>query len=64
MKKLFLSTTLLVGLLSIQAHADYVSPTTSVASQAAQYSVMDINSLIKAAKAGQPAAQFYLVTKY
>jgi len=50
MKKLFLSTTLLVGLLSIQAHADYVSPTTSVASQAAQYSVMDINSLIKAAK--------------
>ncbi len=51
MKKLFLSTTLLVGLLSIQAHADYVSPTTSVASQAAQYSVMDINSLIKAAKA-------------
>jgi hypothetical protein len=25
MKKLFLSTTLLVGLLSIQAHADYVS---------------------------------------
>jgi len=64
MKKLFLSTTLLVGLLSIQAHADYVSPTTSVASQAAQYSVMDINSLIKAAKAGQPAAQFYLATKY
>ena len=34
--------------MSIQAHADYVSPTTSVASQAAQYSVMDINSLIKA----------------
>ena len=64
MKKLFLSTTLLVGLLSIQAHADYVSPTTSVASQAAQYSVMDINNLIKAAKAGQPAAQFYLATKY
>ena len=64
MKKLFLSTTLLVGLLSIQAHADYVSPTTSVASQAAQYSVMDINSLIKAAKAGQPAAQFYLATEY
>ena len=64
MKKLFLSTTLLVGLLSIQAHADYVSPTTSVASQAAQYSVMDINSLIKAAKAGQPGAQFYLATKY
>ena len=64
MKKLLLSTTLLVGLLSIQAHADYVSPSSSVASQAAQYSTMDINGLIKAAKAGQAGAQFYLATKY
>ena len=64
MKNLFLSTTLLVGLFSIQAHADYVSPSPSVASQAAQYSVMDINSLTKAAKAGQAGAQFYLATKY
>ena len=64
MKKLLLSTTLLVGLLSIQAHADYVSPSSSVASQAAQYSPMDINGLIKAAKAGQAGAQFYLATKY
>ena len=64
MKKLLLSTTLLVGLLSIQAHADYVSPSSSVASQAAQYSAMDINGLIKAAKAGQAGAQFYLATKY
>lgn len=64
MKKLLLSTTLLAGLFSFQAHADYVAPTPSVASQAAQYSIMDINSLIKAAKAGQPGAQFYLATKY
>ena len=64
MKKLLLSTTLLVGLLSIQAHADYVAPSSSVSSQAAQYSIMDIHSLSKAAKAGQPGAQFYLGTKY
>ena len=64
MKKLLLSTTLLVGLFSMQAHADYVSPSPSVASQAAQYSVMDLNSLTKAAKAGQAAAQFYLANKY
>ena len=64
MKKLLLSTTLLVGLFSIQAHADYVAPAPSVAMQAAQYSVMDIHSLAKAAKAGQAGAQFYLATKY
>ncbi len=64
MKKLLLSTTLLAGLFSMQSHADYVSPSASVSSQAAQYSVMDINSLIKSAKAGQPGAQFYLATKY
>ena len=64
MKKLLLSTTLLVGLFGMQAHADYVSPKPSVASQAAKYSVMDINSLSKAAKAGEPGAQFYLATKY
>lgn len=46
MKKILLST-LLLGLFSIQAHADYVASTPSVSSQAAQYSVMDINSLIK-----------------
>ncbi len=45
MKKLLLSTTLLIGLFSIQAHADYVAPSSSVSSQAAQYSIMDINSL-------------------
>jgi FOG: TPR repeat, SEL1 subfamily len=64
MKKLLLSTTLLIGLFSIQAHADYVAPSSSVSSQAAQYSIMDIHSLSKAAKAGQPGAQFYLGTKY
>ena len=52
MKKLLLSTTLLAGLFSIQAHADYVAPAPSVASQAAQYSIMDIHNLTKAAKAG------------
>lgn len=64
MKKLLLSTTLLAGLFSIQAHADYVAPAPSVASQAAQYSIMDIHNLTKAAKAGQAGAQFYLGTKY
>ena len=64
MKKLLLSTTLLAGLFGMQAHADYVAPSPSIASQAAQYSIMDINSLTKAAKAGQAGAQFYLATKY
>ena len=64
MKKLLLSTTLLAGLFSIQAHADYVAPAPSVASQTAQYSIMDIHNLTKAAKAGQAGAQFYLGTKY
>ncbi|KWQ04507.1 hypothetical protein SE27_04080 [Acinetobacter harbinensis] len=63
MKK-FLFGTFLAGFFSIQAHADYVAPTPSVSSQAAQYSVMDINSLIKSAKSGQAGAQFYLATKY
>ena len=62
MKK-FLIGTLFAGLLPI-AHAEYVPATASIASQAAQYSVMDIHSLSKAAKAGQAAAQFYLATKY
>ncbi|TCB79933.1 tetratricopeptide repeat protein [Acinetobacter sp. ANC 4173] len=63
MKKLLLST-LVFGLFSIQSHAEYVSPSASISSQAAQYSTMDIGNLIKAAKAGQPAAQFYLGAKY
>ena len=40
MKKLLLSTTLLAGLFGMQAHADYVAPSPSIASQAAQYSIM------------------------
>ena len=63
MKKVLFGT-FLAGFFSIQAHADYVAPTPSVSSQAAQYSVMDINSLIKSAKSGQAGAQFYLATKY
>ena len=61
MKK-FLTCTLLAGLCAF-AHADFVSPS-SISTQAAQYSVMDINSLIKAAKSGQSGAQFYLGTKF
>ncbi|WOE30518.1 MULTISPECIES: tetratricopeptide repeat protein [unclassified Acinetobacter] len=63
MKKLLLSTSLFFGLIGI-SHADYVPNKPSIASQAAQYAVMDINSLIKAAKSGQAGAQFYLGTKY
>jgi TPR repeat protein len=62
MKKI-LTCTLLAGLCAF-AHADFVSPSPSISTQAAQYSVMDINSLIKAAKSGQPGAQFYLGTKF
>ncbi len=64
MKKKLLSTTLLMGLLSFQAHADYVAPKASVSSQAAQFSVMDLPSLQAAAKQGHAGAQFYLGTKY
>ncbi|RZG77554.1 tetratricopeptide repeat protein [Acinetobacter sp. WCHAc060025] len=65
MKKLLLGSTLFFGLLSIQAHADYVpQQQQSVSQMAAQYAHMDVNSLQKAAKAGQPAAQFYLAAHY
>ena len=62
MKKILVAT-LFAGLFQI-AHADYVPATPSISSQAAQYSVMDIQNLTKAAKAGQAGAQFYLATKY
>ncbi len=65
MRKLLLGSTLFFGLLSIQAHADYVpQQQQSVSQMAAQYAHMDVNSLQKAAKAGQPAAQFYLAAHY
>lgn len=63
MKKILISG-LFFGLLSLQTHADYVSPSNSISNQAARYSVMDIQSLSQAAKAGQAGAQFYLGTKY
>lgn len=63
MKKLLINTALFFGIFST-AHADYVPSTPSVSSQAARYAVMDIQSLSKAAQAGQPGAQFYLATKY
>ena len=63
MKKILISG-LFLGLFSLQANADYVSPSNSISNQAARYSVMDINSLHQAAKSGQAGAQFYLGTKY
>ena len=61
MKKILLSSTLFFGLLTVQAHADYVpQQQQSVSAMAAQYAHMDVADLQKAAKAGQPAAQFYL----
>jgi len=49
MKKTLIST-FLFGLISIQAHADYVTQPQSVATQAARYSVMSIGELQSAAK--------------
>ena len=63
MKKILISG-LFFGLLSLQTHADYVSPSNSISNQAARYSVMDIQGLSQPAKAGQAGAQFYLGTKY
>ncbi|MEC8567726.1 MAG: sel1 repeat family protein, partial [Pseudomonadota bacterium] len=63
MKKTLIST-FLFGLISIQAHADYVTQPQSVAAQAARYSVMGIDELQRASKAGQAGAQFYLATRY
>ena len=65
MRKLLLGSTLFLGLLHLQAHAEYVpQQQQSTAQQAAQYSRMSVADLQKAAKAGQPAAQFYLATHY
>lgn len=65
MKKLLLGSTLFLGLFSLQAHADYVpQQQQSISSQAAQYAHMSVADLQKAAKAGQPAAQFYLANHY
>ena len=63
MKKLLIST-LFFGLCSVQAYADYIPQQTSVSAQAAQYSTMGIQDLIRAAKSGQAGAQFYLATRY
>ncbi|MBD1230466.1 sel1 repeat family protein [Acinetobacter seifertii] len=63
MKKTLFST-LFAGLLSMQAHADYIAQPQSVASQAARFSTMGVSDLQKAAKSGQAGAQFYLGTHY
>ena len=63
MKKVLIST-LVFGLCSVQAYADYIPQQKSVSAQAAQYSTMGIQDLIRAAKSGQAGAQFYLATRY
>lgn len=64
MKNFLLGSTLFLGMLSIQAHADYVPQQPSTSALAAQYAHMNVADLQKAAKAGQAAAQFYLATHY
>jgi TPR repeat protein len=64
MKKILLGTSLIIGMLSFQAHADYVPQQASTSALAAQYSRMPVSELQKAARAGQPAAQFYLATHF
>ena len=65
MKKILLSSSLFMGLIAGQVHAEYVpQQQQSISSMAAQYSMMSVADLQKAAKAGQPAAQFYLATHY
>ena len=67
MKKLFITTSLFLGSISGHVYAEYLpqqQPKQSVAAMSAQYSTMSIAELQKAAKAGQPAAQFYLASHY
>lgn len=65
MKKLLISSTLFLGSIAGYVHAEYIpSQQQSVSAMAAQYSTMSFADLHKAAKAGQPAAQFYLATHY
>ncbi|WP_343595696.1 tetratricopeptide repeat protein [Acinetobacter sp.] len=63
MKKIVLST-ILFGIISTQVHADYLPTQQSTSSLAARYSTMGFNQLLSEAKAGQPAAQFYVATRY
>lgn len=63
MKKYLLSG-LVLGLASMSAHADYMAkPTANKGNNTAQFATMDLNSLVSAAQAGNPAAQFYLGTR-
>ena len=65
MRKILLGSTLFFGLLSFQAHADYIpQQQQSTSALAAQYAHMNVADLQKAAKSGQAAAQFYLATRY
>lgn len=63
MKKFLLNSLLLgMGLTSVVAHADY-TPSSSY-QQTAQFASMDLQSLTKAAQAGNATAQFYLGSRY
>jgi TPR repeat protein len=65
MRKILLSTALILGSFTGYVHAEYIpSQQQSVSAMAAQYSNMSVADLQKAAKAGQPAAQFYLANHY
>lgn len=60
MKKTLFST-LIAGLLSMQAHADYIAQPQSVASQAARFSTMGIHDLQKRLKLVKLEHSFILV---
>lgn len=64
MRKILIGGAFAMGLMSLQAHADYVPKQQSTTAMAAQYANQPFAVLQKAAKAGQPAAQFYLATRY
>ncbi len=64
MRKLILGSTFIMGLLSMNAHADYIPQQQSTSALAAQYAHMSVQDLQRAAKSGQAAAQFYLGTHY
>lgn len=64
MKKFLIGGSFALCLMSLNAHADYIPEQQSTTAMAAQYANQPIATLQKAAKAGQPAAQFYLGTRY
>lgn len=64
MKNFLLNSLLIaVSFTSVFAHADYMAKPTA-SKNIAQFANMDLNTLTQSAKAGHPAAQFYLGTRY